>query len=425
MATYSASQLGIKAPEGGFKDLGWYPGSNGGSFQYVGGTFGENKTIHPNSPQQGAGKEVSNEVVAQTDPKNVSYLASYKVPATPQQLGNDLNSFQTEAYNSANQINVKSIDQLKSELAPSTSLPPLLNRVEEYTKLTDKYKVADLESSLNELKAQEDEAVAALRQRTANERGQQVAQGVIEGRISEETRQAQEQIDFIQRQKSRVVDELNTRYNIINTYINLMGLDYNDAVARYDKEFEQNLQIYGIIENQIDRNLDQYNKDRAFAQANLQTYVNLITKGNLDINNLSGDDKVMLSKLEVQAGFSPGFIASVKKDPSADILFTTSNEGVTQVGFRNSDGTISVQSYGTRISSSKQSQAEIEKEAVGDMASLLESRKVSNGKVPPKDWSELRSYWLQEGFSGEVFDKAFRSQYVDESQPESYGFNYH
>lgn len=58
---YTASQLGIKAPSGGFQDLGWYNGR-----QFVGGTFGEVNQIHPNSPQQGAGQPVSPEVNAQS-----------------------------------------------------------------------------------------------------------------------------------------------------------------------------------------------------------------------------------------------------------------------------------------------------------------------------------------------------------------------
>lgn len=54
----TAEQLGIKAPEGGFQDLGWYDG-----YQYKGGTFADARgVIHPDSPQVGAGQKVSEEV---------------------------------------------------------------------------------------------------------------------------------------------------------------------------------------------------------------------------------------------------------------------------------------------------------------------------------------------------------------------------
>jgi oligoribonuclease NrnB/cAMP/cGMP phosphodiesterase (DHH superfamily) len=58
----------------------------------------------------------------------------------------------------------------------------------------------------------------------------------------------------------------------------------------------------------------------------------------------------MIQKLEVQSGLPPGLISSIKKDPKADIVFTTSNNGIVQVGFRNADGTIRVEQYGKKSS---------------------------------------------------------------------------
>lgn len=64
MATYSPESLGIKAPAGGFQQGGWYGGR-----QYWGGTLSDPGVIHPSSNQQGAGKEVSKEVNAQSAAK--------------------------------------------------------------------------------------------------------------------------------------------------------------------------------------------------------------------------------------------------------------------------------------------------------------------------------------------------------------------
>lgn len=53
---------GKTAPTGGFKDGGWYSG-----YQYFQGSFASQAgQIHPNSPQQGAGQAVSQEVKAQS-----------------------------------------------------------------------------------------------------------------------------------------------------------------------------------------------------------------------------------------------------------------------------------------------------------------------------------------------------------------------
>lgn len=59
--TYSAEQLGIKAPSGGFQTGGWYGGR-----QYWNGTFSDKGAIHPESNQQGAGQVVSPSVNAQS-----------------------------------------------------------------------------------------------------------------------------------------------------------------------------------------------------------------------------------------------------------------------------------------------------------------------------------------------------------------------
>lgn len=94
MATYTASQLGITAPKEGFKDLGWYNGR-----QYVGGSFGEANQIHPNSPQQGAGQQVSSEVRAQSaaaQGKSTqefdSYLKTQGAPITQTTIANAANT---------------------------------------------------------------------------------------------------------------------------------------------------------------------------------------------------------------------------------------------------------------------------------------------------------------------------------------------
>lgn len=56
---YTAEQLGIKAPSGGFQTGGWYQGR-----QYWNGTLSDPGVIHPESNQQGAGQAVNPEVNA-------------------------------------------------------------------------------------------------------------------------------------------------------------------------------------------------------------------------------------------------------------------------------------------------------------------------------------------------------------------------
>lgn len=80
MSTYSPSQLGIKPPSGGFQTGGWY-----NSRQYWNGTLSDPGVIHPESNQQGAGKEVSAPVIAASNPAqgltpgtNEAYIAQQR-----------------------------------------------------------------------------------------------------------------------------------------------------------------------------------------------------------------------------------------------------------------------------------------------------------------------------------------------------------
>ena len=242
------------------------------------------------------------------------------------------------------------MDELKKELSPTSPYPETLKRADEFEKLRTTYGVADLEKSLTGIKDQIEAEFGLVRQQRGIEEGKPVPMGVIEGRISEEEKQAQVRIDALGRQQARIVDELNTKYGVINQLMNFMGLDYNDAVKRYDDEFTRNLSMYDIIAGARKEARSAFEYDQTAARANLQIYANAAISGNITYENLSPEQKLMINKLEIQSGLPTGLISSIKKDPKADILFTTSNEGITQIGFRNSDGTVRVESYGTSTS---------------------------------------------------------------------------
>lgn len=346
MATYTAEQLGIKAPSGGFEKLGWYPSTKGGSFQYYEGTFGESGAIHPNSPQVGAGQAVSKEVVAQTNPANVPYLASYKpggYPNSTEEVSPYLNNIQNSAYDAfsnAPEVKVQTMDEIKGIVTPEGGAPSAISRVEKFEELKLSQGVADLETTLNDLKAQEDDLNAAFRQQKTAERGKTVPMNVIEGRISEEERTYLEQQDYLGRQKSRVIDELNTKYNGINMYMNYYGLDYQDAVDKYDKEFDRNLSMYSIVLDQEKLKVDQWYKDQAIATTNLQMYMNAITAGNMNYSSLSGEQKMMISKLEAQSGMPQGFVSGLQIAPQDTIMSFSGDK--TQMMVLGSDGNFKV-----------------------------------------------------------------------------------
>jgi hypothetical protein len=319
---------GKAAPSGGFQRGGWYSG-----YQYWDGSFASSAgQIHPSSNQQGAGQAVSAEVnrassVAAGESPNAyqewidkqNQTSTAKPPTSSDQVTPYLNEFQNEVYQT--KVNPEQrMTELKTQLAPTTPAPTTLNRVEEFEKLRTTQGVADLEKTLTDLKAQEDQLYAERRQQKTAERGKTVPMGVIEGRISEEERTYLERVDYLGRQVARTTDELNTKYNVINTYINYMGLDYQDAVAAYDKEYAINFKVYDLVKGEQAAERSAYEYDTTAAKANLQIMMNAITNGNISYSNLSANDKLAIQKLEIQAGFPVGTMSNLQMSPKDKIL---------------------------------------------------------------------------------------------------------
>ncbi len=414
MATYSPESLGIKPPPKGFKVGGFYKGR-----EFWGGTLSEPGEIHPLSDRPGAGGK------AYVAPKDVAFIAAEREkarPTTKEGVTEYLNKFQEDLFEAETKpkVRVDTPEEIKKAVTPETGLPDLLDRSARYTELRTEYGLTDLETELADIKGNIEDEYAILRKQRGIEEGKPVALGVISGRIGEQERTAMERIDFLGRQQNRLVDELNTKYSIVGQFMKWEDLDYQDAVGRYDKEFESNLSIYKIVLGQEDKALTQYNADRAAASANLTMYANAAMKGNIDYSSLPADQKLMIQKLEVQAGLPVGFIANVKKDVDADILFNTSVSGVTQIGFRQDDGTIIVKKYGTKITGKGDEDVD-EVEAENKMERILTKLGGADFFVSPEEWKKARNAWTNEKLLGTDFDDKFREKHV--GNPEERGFS--
>lgn len=254
-----------------------------------------------------------------------------------------------------------SYSAIDSALTPNTDMPGPINRAENFNVLKGEYGVAPLESELNDLKAQADEITAQLRINKTSERGKAVAQNIVEGRIGEQERNAQEELDYIGRRQSRVTDQLNTAYKAIDMFMNFSSLDYADAVDRYKTEFTQNMQVLGMIQSTRSEGITVASKmtDVQFqkanleiqyqqeARANLQIMANAITSGNVDPTTLSADQKLAMNKLEIQSGLPIGFTASLGLSAKDKIISSSTSNGVTSVIISDASGNLSVKKVGT------------------------------------------------------------------------------
>ena len=303
------------------------------------------------------------------------------VPTSADGMSGYLQKFQDQALTALTSLTptqAPTFEELKNNLTPTTPKPETLNRVAERQAITSSLGVTELETQLNTIKTQETQITDELRALTGTEEGKPVAMNVISGRITEEQRVAQQRLDAVIRQKNSVINELNTKYNVINTYMTDIGLDYQDAVNAYNSDFERNYKVQSMLTDmknvefsqtlqkigavtdtvmeaaKFEQQIKQNNIDNA--RANLTTMTNAITSGNLSYEQLSDDQKLQIQKLEVQSGIPVGTIQNFKEkvDPKANVMFTTSNEGVTQIGYYNpTTKQVEVKTYGTSTGSSK------------------------------------------------------------------------
>jgi hypothetical protein len=283
--------------------------------------------------------------------RNLDNIEQYTGVRPQLNYGNNLSglleSYQSGLFSSANDPKLR--NSLYNQLAPAGGPPDLINRVDMFENMREDMGVGDLEQQLSDLKLSLEEQYAMRRQRTQTAEGGQVAMGVIAGRVGEIERQENERIDAIGRQISYVADQLNSAYNVIQTYIQFAGMDYQDASQRYNEEFNRNIQIYNMVQADIDR-------QQAAARANLQIFTNAIISGNIDYNSLSSDQKAFLSKLEAQSGLPIGFTGSLRANNiNGEIISTTTRESggtkYADVVMRMPDGSMKVQTMSLGASS--------------------------------------------------------------------------
>lgn len=348
-----------------------------------------------------------------TNSMDDNYWGNIVEPQLKQQYGGGGSSVQSyQDIASGLGLNIKPPDEGTKPTAP--------NLLATYTQLRVDKGLDTLEAGINDLTTQRDALISEGKTRTLDEQGKPVPLNVISGRVSEVQRQTNEKLDTVNRTIDSMTRQYTTGLNTINVIMDLTQKDYANAKDQYDTSFSQALQAITLVRGIRSDQVSEQQHAQDIARADLQVYTNLISSGNLDVKSLAPAQQLQLNRLEVAAGFPVGFMASIKKDPKSDIIFTTSDNGVTQIGFRNADGSISVQSYGTSTKSA--TAAETLSSAYQTIAPQIQSKAGNDGKVSAYDWNTAKEKWIQAGYSASDFDSQF-SGYIDTRDLKSYKTN--
>lgn len=318
----------------------------------------------------------------------------------------------------------------RSSLVPDYRIPEV-NFEETFNKLRGEFNLDQLEQSINEFDAQAEDLRAQLRISTNAELGKPVALNVIEGRVGEQERNMMERIDFIDRQKARAVNQLQTANDAIENIMNFRKMDYDVAKDRYDTEFAQNIKLFETIKGVAEFESSETERERDNARSNLQIIYNSISDGG-DISLIDESQKAKINKLELQAGLPQGFYENIAaQKPEAKVLSTTTREsgGVkyADVLYRNPDGSISTEQVRLGSTSSgsgggKLTESELMRAARSEIAGQLNTVKGSDGYVSPTDYKTARSAWVSKGFSAQDFDESFGNEYVNPNDYAAAGY---
>lgn len=285
--------------------------------------------------------------------------------------------------------------------------------------------VTSLENTLNDLTNQENEIRATFRTQKANEQGKPVAMNVIEGRVSEEERAANERLDAVLRQKDYVSNQLKTKYSAIDTLMKYKTLDYNNATDAYDKQFSQNLQMFNTVKGIADTEKSDQDRQQDNARANAQIIYNSITSGGVRFDTLPADQKLQLQKLELQAGLPSGFYESLQaKNPKADIVTSTTRETggkkYADIIMRDATGKLITQTMllgNSTDGGNKPTEGDKVKADANNVFTQLKGRAGEDGYVAPEDYTKARKAWIGAGYTSKDFDERFGKDFVN---PESY-----
>lgn len=317
---------------------------------------------------------------------------------------------------------------LKSTLGiNNTAQPAAPNFESSYSSLLGTYGVTDLEGKLNALKDEENTIRDSFTAQKTAENGKTVPMNVIEGRVSQEQGVANDKLNTNLRLQENITNQLKTKYDVVNNIMNLKKLDYSTASDNYNTQLSQNLQLFNVVKGISDAQKSEEEKQTDNARANLQIMYNAIQSGGLSIPNLSSDQKLQITKLEVQSGLPTGFYENFQsKNPKADIITSTTRETngskyVDVISRDTATGALKTTSmYVGKVDASsggKLSDSEVLKNKASKVASQLSARTGADGYIAPEDYKLARKAWVDDGNLATDFDTRFAKTYVN---PESY-----
>lgn len=284
MAVYTAAQLNIKPPSGGFTQGGWFAGR-----QYYNGTFSDPGVIHPQSPQQGAGSAVSQEVNAQSaaaqglSPQQLeSYLASERAKQQAAGMSGAPGGGATSPGGAGSGYTPRTFspeEQAMIDQAKGQFKQPTINLPEMYKSL---YKDSGIEGISEQLSAKEKAYNTAVSGINDNP---YYSEATRTGRLAKLE-------DQYQRDTQSLKNDIATRKADIETQININSKQFDidsDQAKQARDQFNTLLQL-GALDNATGEDIAAIVRTTGISSTMLQSAINANREKNVQTSMVSFDD---------------------------------------------------------------------------------------------------------------------------------------
>jgi hypothetical protein len=204
-------------------------------------------------------------------------------------------------------------EQYKVKVKPVTPEPVTPNFEDRYKQLREEGGISGLEDQATELQKKQNLIKDNLKAFAQKEyEGQSL--GFATGRVSEEQKLAQQELDRLQDEEKLILERINTKNKNIETVMNLAKVDYTEAREKYEKEYTRNMSISTSI-NTAD------SKDTSDLKASYNTMFNMMKTSGQTWEDLPNDFKTNLYQMELKLGMPPGsFELLARSSPKAEII---------------------------------------------------------------------------------------------------------
>ena len=389
MATYSPSQLGINPPAGGFQTGGWYNGR-----QYWNGSLSEPGQIHPSSNQAGAGQNVSQEVVNQSDPlqnqptgTNWEYLQQQQQQAQQNQNQQGQTGQVVTTGNGMSQgtglgVDIGSMFGTGEGGGNSSSL----NLQSLYDSIMNSPEMQSLNTNLSNAQAEIDRETQAYNQAVSQVQDNPMySASTMVGKIAK-----------IDDKYGRNMNRLMAKKQMEQDNINKMKADaevkMNIAMKQYDINKQEYQDRLGLFNSLL--------QSGAFLNASGTDIASMAIATGLPTSMIEN----MINK-QKSDNVKPQVITSTDDNGNVTVSVIDANTG--DIIGQNSLGQIDT-TRNTGSGSGGGTAGERQQAIVAQAGQYLNSQKNSYGHVSPQIWDMARQAWINEGLDLEDFYKKFR-----------------